>query len=764
MTRKLCSLFSILIFMLGVSSCSLFGSGDETVAADQLDEQSLSIDDQSLDAGDELLDESDDLLAEASSEAAGGDDNFDGDDGLDDDFSDESFADDSAGAGQADSFENIEDDLFTSGDNLDQDLVGAELDEGLGNEKAMADEFVADAEPVIDEPAPEEPVIDVPGGAALANNQVTNLEYKAYEGGGTVVIETSAPAQFQMREEPDLNQVVVEVDGVSLPERFKRPYITKDFKQDIATINAYQDQGGSTARFVIQMKRPVTPAVQQEGTSILVMTGAPTAAPIEQPVVAVTEGDSKQTMSGALGLPDNSNTLGNIRYMGEKISLEVTDVDIRDVVENIAQQSGVNLIMDADVKGPVSMRLRDIPWDQALMVTLKTNGLGYVKQGNVLRIAKQATLSKEAQEISAQIESENKAKLLAGGIKVKYIPVSYAKVEDLVKKMKDFTSKEGKLTHDERTSSLVITDYDEYIGRIAKLIKALDTPPMQVEIESKIVEAREEFVRELGLNWGTGGVDFPVGAQTGNIQSRTSPRQAGVTRSGLELDLSVGTFDILGNLTAQLGLYERQNKIKVLSQPKIQTMNKTKAKVEQVTQIPIQVVTNQNGNTTTTVEYRDLKLSLEVTPQITFIGDVILDVKLQRDFPGPPGTNGNREINKRAAETTVMVKNGHTAVIGGIYQVDDGNVDQGVPWLKDIPIIGYLFKALSKEKRKSELLLFLKPKIMKEVEGPILSSAKQEGEGLDDMSLDEGGFSDDLEDADFAEDLDVEGDDGGLTL
>lgn len=722
MTRMLCSILLSIFLMTTVSSCSLFETDDDVVSADELGGEGLSSEGEFADDSlDEELGSGDEDLADSSGDL---------EDDFDEDFGDEEIADNDS--------QSVED--------LDEQLVNDELDDfqaetnEIGQE-APVDEFVVDSSPIIDEPVPAQPIVDVPfqdeqGGAS--NNQITNLGYKSFENGGTVVIETSTPAQYQVREEPGLNQIIVEVDGVNLPDRFKRPYVTKDFKQDIATINAYQDQGSSTARFVIQLKRPISPMVQQEGSSILVMTNQP------QQDFAVQ--DNKK-FGGTLGLPDSSNSLESVEYKGELMSFEVTGTDIRDVIQQIAEQSGVNLIIDSDVKGTVNLRLRDVPWDQALMVLLKTNGLGYVKDGNVLRIAKQSTLSTEAEQISTQIENEKKARELAGGIKVKYIPVSYASVEELEKKLKDFVSEKGKVAHDTRTSSIVITDYEEYIARMTKLISALDIPPLQVEIESKLIEAREEFVREAGINWGAGGQDFSAGGKTGNLSFNSGPFETSAATRGLSLDLSYGTFDIFGDLTAALGLFERQNKIKVLSQPKVQVLNKEKAAISSITQIPIKQITNTQGTVTESITFQDLVLSLDVTPQITFRGDVIMEVELRREFAGTSVEDGQRELNKRKAKTTVMVKNGKTAVIGGIYQLDDTDGDRGVPWLKDLPIIGYLFKQISQEKRKSELLLFLKPKILKDESSSLISKAEEgpafgSTDDFEEMSVDEGSFDD----------------------
>lgn len=822
MTRMLCSLLVLVFLSMPLTGCSLFES-EEGVAVDEIDRESFS-DVGELEEGG-LLDTEDEMLAESADLVEGSDssipsaDEFGGDDLGGDDFAGDDFGGGDEFGG--DEFSEGDFQATTSESNLDNEFEAAELGDGFGDDSFSEDEFADfsqtdeaqidqelagneledfsdagfeegdfsdgalaaeddpfafDGAPVVDEPAPAAPVIDVPETSMVvaeentettldpARNQVTNLEYKAFEKGGTVVIETQSPALYEKIVDNDLNQVIIEVQDVFLPERFKRPYITKDFKQDIATINAYSNADGS-ARFVIQMKRPINPSVQQEGGAILVMTSDAT--PMEtaaseesldnlvsenQMGMSVQTNEQLTTPEGGAdealgGLNAKSGlSLGQGKFVGDKISLEFGDTDVRTIINTIADKSGVNLIMDKDVEGTTSLRLRNVPWDQALLVLLRSQGLGYVKRGNVLRIAKQSTLSQEAQSVSNQIQNEKKAKLLSGGIKVKYIPVSYANVSELSGKLAEFTSEDGKIAFDNRTSSLVITDYGEYIERILELVKALDTPPMQVEIESKLVEAREEFSREAGINWDLSGQSFPINSQSGQFNSALT---GNLPNTGFSLDLDVGTFDIFGDLEASLNIFESQNKIKVLSQPRVVTMNKVEAVIEQTTQVPIRQLTiNPGSQPTVTFNFVDLVLSLKVTPQITFKGDVILDVEMKREFAGVENDDGSRELAKRRAKTTVMVKNGKTAVIGGIYQVDDTDSDGGIPWLKDIPLIGYLFKQITVTKNKNELLLFLKPKILKEVDGPMVSKTGAPGSTFDpfeELSVDEGSSGNSVE-------------------
>ena len=767
MTRILYSFLGLFLCYILLVSCA---SSEQRVKIDEIDKGSVSADveveqDESedfleeedladgqsdqADPVDEEASEEDESLAEKD-EALEDDESLaeEDDEDLFDEQSDDEFADEDS--------EEVPGEVSATDENqVDQELVDEELeellDEGslLGQQESPkpVDETKETLESAqgtsILESAQGSSVVDIPSDPSPStpkeekptafSNEITNLEYKAFENGGTVVIETASPADYRVIENPEKQQLVVQVKDVHLPKRFERPYITKDFNQDVAIIKAYRDEQTGSARFVIQFQENLSspPVVQREGASILVMTktGGP---PGPDHLMARGQGDQPQDMNIRQGDSPGESMgqstglgaeFGSDKFTGEKINLEFTNTDVRTIIEVIVERSGINLIMDEDVGGNTNVRLRDIPWDQALLVILRSKGLGYVRQGNILRVGRQETLSREAAALSDQIKNQKQAKLLSRGLKVKYIPVSYADVNQLAGKLKGFVSKEGKIAFDDRTSSLVVTDYDEYLERVMALVKALDTPPMQVEIAAKLVEAREEFVRETGINWSLDGKPFDLGSQTGNL---SIAKGGGINRSGLSFDLSVETFDIFGDLTATLGLYEQQDKVKVLSQPRVVTMNKTKATIQQTTQIPNrQTVIQPNVPAVVTFSFIDLTLLLEVTPQITFNEDVILEVQLKREFPGVVNADGQRELNRRSAQTTVMVKNGSTAVIGGIYQMDDVDGNRGIPFLKDIPVIGYLFKQFSLQKTKNELLLFLKPKILKHTLANMASSGEK---------------------------------------
>ena len=385
-TRTLFRTFFIFLFIALLSSCSIFKSTeDEVISPDEIDQSSASLDEEDGEVSDEDGEETDDLAEdgdEGSEDDLAEEDSGDDEDLVEEELGDEEFAEDDSEEEIGDEEEIIdEEDLLGSDldeeslDEIDDGLVEEELKEDQAAQDAAKEEFIVDAEPMEEEAAIEE--MDEGGGDEMAistttidaspGNQITNLEYKSFDSGGTVVIETASPAQYQVREEPDRNQIVIEVDDVQLPGQFKRPYIAKDFNQDVATITAYQPQGGSTARFVIQMKRPVQPFVQQEGNSILVMTTKDSAAGQDAMAVSMTPdpgaGSAGQeppinndptivAQTNGNGLPEDSNTLASpVKFQGEKINLEVAGVDVREVIQTISEQSGVNLIMDKDVTG-----------------------------------------------------------------------------------------------------------------------------------------------------------------------------------------------------------------------------------------------------------------------------------------------------------------------------------------------------------------------------------------------------------------------------
>lgn len=711
MIRKL----AIVLALIG--TLSLFVGCTTTGSDTASDDEMINLDDES-----EIGDSADDSAtsdSDSSSDVAQEDsleDEIDASDELQDDPNQE-FAEEAPAQPQEQAPEELNDEQMLAEN---------------PKEEQVPEPQVAPLEEPAQEPEPMAPE------TSLA--EIRNIKYLANQSGGTIVIEASAPITYQVRTNADTNQFIIEVAGATLPASLKRPYILKEFDAAFAQINAYQNPGSTTARIVIQLKSGGTePVVQAEANSLVVIPGSP-AATMEVAVTPpgaepVTEGDGsspKGSMIDEKAAAADEKTLGarnldefltgSSRFYGAPISVEVTDQDVRDVLNFVAAESGLNLIITEDVQGKVTMKLRGIPWDQALITIMQAKKLGYVRQGTVVRISTLNSLQQENNAAKQILESQ---KTIAP-LRVKVIPVSYAEVGQLEGKVKPFLTRgRGEIVTDGRTSTLIITDTEDVLERVSRLVKELDIPPAQVMIEGKIVEAQDTFTQTLGLNWSMSGSPLIIGPGKGiNGSDLTMNQQLAVTNlntassgvaGNLGLALRVGRFDVIGDISAALSLAEQDSMVKILSSPRVVTMNKTKASISQKGQVIfVNVLRDAQGQTTRSAASKDFSLKLEVTPQITAVGSVILEVNVKREFPGSvvDAASGARPINTREADTKVLVADGQTAVIGGIYSSDNTTTETGVPWLKDIPVLGWLFKSRQRADNRNELLIFLTPKIL----------------------------------------------------
>lgn len=544
-----------------------------------------------------------------------------------------------------------------------------------------------------------------------AELSLTNIRYVARQSGGEVVIETSQPATFFTRDVPSQNQSVIEISNARLPEHLRRPYINSDSSQPVSSINAYQESGSSTVRVVIQYRGSTKPEVRQEGSSLIVAAKEP--AVDLSPLPASQEPQrSKASLSNTDPriLPMSSidpTSTENIKFYGRPISIEVRDMPVRDVISLIAEQSGANIVLSQEVEGNLTLKLRQIPWDQALLTVMKAKNLGYVRQGSILRVAPYRMLQEES-EAARKVTDAQKA---AEPLRVKIIPVGYAKVQDLEKQVLPFLTKErGKIVGDIRTNSLIVTDTVDVLERIAQLVKALDLPPLQVLIEGKVVEAREQFVRDIGIRWGAQGKSMALsGGRQMSIATRTNMKLA---ETGGLFDFRIGQFDVFGDIQATLGLAETMDQVKVVSAPRIVIVNNEMGSIVQSQNIPITNTTLSNGTPIVSTSYQPIEMRLEVTPQVTSENDVIMQINLKREFGANRTPDTPPDVNRREAKTKVLVRNGQTAVIGGVYQADQTDKDTGIPWLKDIPVFGWLFKNRATTNDRTELLVFLTPRIL----------------------------------------------------
>lgn len=430
----------------------------------------------------------------------------------------------------------------------------------------------------------------------------------------------------------------------------------------------------------------------------------------------------------AVDLLEEGGLIDGKKYAGRRISLDFKDVQIADVLRLIAEVSDLNIIAGDEVQGTVTIRLVDVPWDQALDVILLTKGLGFVRVGNVLRIAP-AEILKVEEEVRLQ-ERRNKEKL--EDLEVKLQPVNYASVDDVQELVRRLLSARGTVNTDKRTNTLIIKDISSVIDEATALIQAIDTQTPQVLIEAKIVEANLEFGRELGSSWGFGTQPWVDGfnpgiprTDLGNENFKWAGNNNVIVGNPITSvatgAVNFGAFllDERMQVEVHIEAAEKAGDGKVISSPRVVTLDNREATIEQGVSIPFQ--TFEGGDAK--LEFIDAVLSLKVTPHITTDKSIIMDLEVTRNAPDASVSTptGSPAIAKNQAKTETLVKDGQTLVIGGIYTIDKTTRETRVPYLHRIPVLGAAFKSRELSDLRKELLIFVTPRI---VVNPALASAE----------------------------------------
>lgn len=499
-------------------------------------------------------------------------------------------------------------------------------------------------------------------------------------------------------------------------------------QREPSTVTGVAADGGSARRTrTVYVEKPVT-GVQE------VLEGfAPEAV----------ETSSSAAQAGAFG----PNVLGQAQdqrrtFAGRRIDLDLKDADIHNVLRLLADVGQVNIVTADNVTGSVTIRMRNVPWDQALDIVLQSKALGMVRQANMIRVAPLSDLEKEREMQIARRQQEVKL----APIETRLIPVSYAQASDLQDRARPLLSERGSIAVDERTNVMIVRDIAGNLNQIEELTRSLDTQTPQVLVEARIVEATSSYVRDVGIQWGgdatfsaaTGnptGLAFPnsVGLAGGASDANTPtgglspfqnnvanpnfavnlPAVVGAGRGGA-LGLTFGSIDNTINLAVRLSAAESNGMLRILSSPRILTLDNREARISQGTLIPFSQVSAQGVQTT----FQEAKLQLLVRPHVTADGSVAMHVKINRDEPdfNQTSARGDPTILKREAETDLLVLDGHTAVIGGIFTRNTGrNLDQ-VPFFGDIPLLGLLFQRRRASDTRGELVIFLTPRIVNRAE------------------------------------------------
>ena len=435
---------------------------------------------------------------------------------------------------------------------------------------------------------------------------------------------------------------------------------------------------------------------------------------LPQAAVAQEEGGS-EGKSGAINMEEEP-----VQYTGKKINLDFKQVDILDVLRLISDISKLNIIAGDDVKGNVTVRLIDIPWDEALDVILKSKSLGKERFGNIIRVATIRTMQREKEEELAKKNAQKKLE----PVKVRLVPVNYAMADKLVPQIKELLTDRGTVSYDQRTNVLIVKDVEEILDKSEQLVDYLDTQTPQVLIEARIVEATSTAALGIGIEWGsthtytdanghpTNAV-FPYNLGVGANVAVPGPADPTGT-----LGFTFGSVGMINDLNLKLNLMESDGKIKIVSSPKVATLDNKEAMIQQGTSIPI--TTRSTGGDVTT-KYVDASLILKATPHITADGSILLNIEINKSEPDWSNTNylGEPSIIKKEAKTEILIKSGDTVVIGGVYTNLTSVTTRRVPLLGRIPVLGWLFKSRESRVERSELLIFLTPRIMNKVKSSI---------------------------------------------
>ncbi len=571
----------------------------------------------------------------------------------------------------------------------------------------------------------------------------------------------------------DAHRLVLRVTGARVPERLQKTYDTGGLQGPMDRVTVFSPEGQKEeVRVVVDLNEGVTDRLRVEGDRVLwdferldaratnvksafaqkggaVKTGGEGLAVAPQPAQAAEDpsggggappsgvgGGSAAESQGVNADPIRAPWRKARRYTGKRINLTIKDADIQHVLTFLAKEGKVNIIAGPEVSGKVTFHLENIPWDLALDVILRARDLDYVRQSGVIRVSTREALRKEfEQEVERRQKLEDVKQLV-----VRIIPVNYSQATEIARQAKELNSKKGTSSVDTRTNALIVKDTEEHVAAIEEMVRKLDTQTPQVLIEARIVEAQSSFSRDVGVQWGgnfaasslygnetglsfpsalgiAGGADSNGGtAGLGSSVPITTPNYAvnlpAAVGSGAggAIGFSLGSLGGAANLNLRLSAAETEGTVKIVSSPKVLTLDNTTATISQGVQIPISVVSAQGVQT----RFFDARLLLSATPHITQDGNIAMKVRITKNEPdfSNRAADGNPSVNTREAQTDLLLGDGETTVIGGIYTRSTSTAIKKVPILGDLPFIGVLFRSHSDQDKRTELLIFITPRIV----------------------------------------------------
>jgi type IV pilus assembly protein PilQ len=589
---------------------------------------------------------------------------------------------------------------------------------------------------------------DLPAARAVpvdpnASNSVRDIKLETRNGRSRIVVELDRPGDFETLPWKGSRAVMI-LNNVDLPDELERTLASDAQGGAVRFVSTYTDEKGQV-RMEAELDSDASELIHQNGNKV-VWEFAPKAKPAGQQQAMKQDRQPTRTKSGqsftsappnyprTVTDPSKVNTVPGMKRT--RLTIDLRSADIQNVLRLLAKEGGVNIITGEGVDGQVTMRLRSVPLDQVFLTILQSQGLGFEVRGNVIRVA---TQDKLLEEQKARAEARARAEKLQP-LEVFLLPINYASADELQSQVESLLSPRGSVSVDARTNTLIIKDLPENLASIRSLVENLDAQVPQVLIEARIVETNDTFQRQLGIQWGGDvtfaqgngnptGLIFPsvigIGGGATDGQAPTAgtsstpnfavnlPAPAG-TGAGGAIGLTMGSVGGGVNLNLRLSALEEQGHAKIVSAPKIMTLDNREATISQGTSIPISVVSAAGVQTV----FVDATLELTVLPHVTPDGNIQLQITATKNEPDfqNTGARGDPTIIRKQAETELLIKDGDTTVIGGIYTRNAGTSLSAVPFFHKIPILGHFFKTTSQSERRTELLIFITPRIVNRAE------------------------------------------------
>ena len=595
-----------------------------------------------------------------------------------------------------------------------------------GTSKEVAQAAPADAEVEIDgAPVPLENASTVVAAAPDARVDITDVNFMESANGGVVQLKLKGNPKWTV-ERPDGKSAVLNLEGAHIARQLERSLDTSALETPVKMVSVFAVPGATNKVRVVVAGGQALDQLVNERPGVMQWRFS-TRNGSEQ---VISQDRSAGFSTEANEVTEEGAPQQRRNYVGKRVSFEFKDIDIHNLLRIIAEISKKNIVVADDVSGKITVRLRNVPWDQALDLVLRSKSLGKEEFGNIIRVAPLTLLETEAKARADRRENLLKSAPLS----VSLISVNYATATDMASRVKEILSARGNVTVDQRTNTLIVRDLPENMGKVRSLVASLDLQTPQVLIESRIVEASTSFRREVGIQWGgqglmSGATGNPTGlvfpssvAVTGAAVPTGSPGNPSTSNYAVSLPVGAGqgaggalgmAFGSAGGAVAlnlRLTALEAQGAVKTISAPKVTTLDNATARISQGVSIPFSQVSAAGANT----QFFEARLSLEVTPHITQDASVLMNIRAENNQPDPAvrGSNGQPGIARKEATTNVLVKDGETTVIGGIYVRGGSNSQSGLPILSKIPVLGFFFRSSSELETKNELLIFVTPRIL----------------------------------------------------